>query len=77
MGISLCHGGCLCGEVLCIDFLSVCVLVGCVRSLLKMVRHLGSSLPDIISLHICGLGLFAIMKAYSWCDIGWDERSEL
>ena len=57
MGISLCHGGCLCGEVLCIDFLSVCVLVGCVRSLLKMVRHLGSKLPVICWLHIGGIGM--------------------
>ena len=53
------------------------VLWGMLFSLLKMVRHLGSSLPDILSLHICGLGLYAIMKVYNWCGIGWDERSEL
>ena len=33
-----------------------------------MVRYLGSSLLAICRLHLCGIGLYAIIKAYLWWD---------
>lgn len=53
----------------------VCCGIFC--SLRSMVRHLGSSLSVMSWLHFCGIGLYAIINAYSWNCVGYVVRSVL
>jgi hypothetical protein len=70
------------GEVMCGRGLGICcisgvVLMGVLCSLRSMVRHRGSSLLVISWLHFCGIGLYAIMNAYSRWFVGYVARSEV
>ena len=53
------------------------VLVGRLCNLWRIVRQLGSRSLVISWLQMSGMGLYTIMKVYSWWWVGYFERVEL